>query len=251
MAIRPEFRWWILTVVVVAVLLGISALALDRPNVVWDGDAALCPHCRTAVPFFSSRCPTCDERFDWTPAPDETSPRSPWSLSAPEAQWVRERVDALGLEAAADRTAKALGITGEAATLYLEHVARGRCGWCGGTGRDLAEPKKDTPCPVCLGKKACIACGGDLRVRVGEEGAHRALAAYRRTLGGISVWLPGDTQREEVKAANEEFLPWHGGTAEASHLVFWPWWPNDKTTPAVEVARTRLNAVLTALTAGD
>jgi len=249
--IRPEFRWWILTVVVVAVLLGISALALDRPNVVWEGETALCPHCRTSVPPFSTRCPTCEERYDWTPVPEETSPRSKWSLNASEAQYVRDRVDALGDDAAAERTAEALGISVGSATLYLEHVGRGRCGWCGGTGRDLSATDEDEPCPVCFGKKACIACGGDLRIRVGEKSAHRALTAYRQKLEGISVWVPPEVQREEVEEANREFLPTHAGTTEASHLVFWPWWPNDETTPAVKVARTRLDAVLAALKQGE
>jgi hypothetical protein len=249
--IRPEFRWWILTVIVVAVLLGISALALDRPNVVWQGDSALCPHCRTEVPSYSSRCPTCEERYDWTPVPDETSPRSRWSLSTSEAQFVRERIETLGPEAAAARAAAALEISPASAALYLEHIGRGRCGWCGGTGRDLATEEGDAPCPVCFGRKACIACGGDLRVRVGDEGAHRALTAYRRELDAISVWIPADVQREEARDANQEFLPWHVGTGEASQLVFWPWWPRDKTTPAVAAARRRLDALLTALTEGE
>lgn len=247
MGIRPEFRWWILTVAVVGVLLLISALALDRPNVVWEEGVPHCPHCRSEVPFYSSLCPTCTERYDWTVAPDEGSPLSRWSLSALEARFLRERTDALGQEEAVRRVAGLLRIAREAAKEYLEQVDRGRCGWCGGTGRDLASSKKEDVCPVCFGRGLCIACGGNRRVRVGDENAHRAWIRYRTGVEDVAdaVRLPDAVRVEEVHRLARELVTSHFGTMEATRVLFWPEWPTTAT--AADASRDRLDSVLTIL----
>jgi hypothetical protein len=247
-AIRPEFRWWILTVVVLGVLLMISALALDRPNVVWSDAEPYCPHCRANVAFYSSRCQTCREQYDWTVAPEDEHAISRWSLSSLEANHVHDRIQALGPEEAAERVARKLSLDPEAAQAYLETVARGLCGYCGGTGRDLgSEAETVPPCPVCFGRRECIACGGDRRERIGDEGAHRALLEYQ--VGLVSVQMarsiPEDVRVEEIRRLTESFVRRHHGTVEATELLFWPRWPQRDR--AVSVARRRLDLVIAAL----
>src|SRR5688572_1104138 len=95
MAIRPESRWWIVTLVLVGLLFGLSALALDRPDVVWSQGVAHCPHCGTEARLGTRRCGLCREEYDWSVAPDEASPLSRWSLSALEEEHLRRRVKAL------------------------------------------------------------------------------------------------------------------------------------------------------------
>jgi hypothetical protein len=268
-AIRPEFRWWILTLAVVAVLVAISLLALDRPDVSWRGADPLCPHCQSDVPFYGTRCPTCQQQFDWVVAPEARSPLSPWSLSTLEAERLRARTQALGEEEAARRVARALQVSQEEATQYLLSVGRGRCGWCGGTGVHMpATPKAEepAPCPVCLGRKWCIACGGDRRMRLGDPGAGVAIETYAQGLGDIAPSLSQETQRAEVRRLNEAFLARHLGTVEATYLVHWPTWQNGSwpeldrpphgwgtgapATRAVEASRRRLDHVLVALDGG-
>ena len=247
MGIRPEFRWWVLTVVVVGVLLLISALALDRPNVVWDDGVPSCPHCRSEVTFFSVLCKTCGEHYDWKVASPDRSPLSHWSLTSLEARYLRERVDALGATVANQRVARALQIPLTSAEAYLETVDRGRCGWCGGTGRDVEQEREDSTCAVCLGSGQCIACGGDRRIRVGDEAAHDAFVQYRvgvedaRTGRGVSLAV----RRKEVERLTREIIRLHAGTQEATQVWFWPTWPTSKT--AVDMARERLDLVLNTL----
>lgn len=247
MGIRPEFRWWVLTIVVVGVLLLISALALDRPNVVWDEGVPHCPHCRSEVAPYSVLCRTCGEHYDWKVAPPEASPLSHWSLTGLEARHLRERVAALGETLANQRVAHALGIPLVRAQAYLELVDRGRCGWCGGTGRDLAEDGDDSVCPVCFGTGNCIACGGDRRIRVGDEAAHEALVVYREGVedAGAAEGVSLEVRRPEVERLTREFVRLHAGTEEATQIWFWPTWPGSGT--AVDTARERLDLVLKTL----
>lgn len=249
MAIRREFRWWILTVVVVGLLLFISALALDRPDVVWEEGRPHCPHCRSEVGFYSTRCRTCAERYDWSVAPDDISPYSHWSLGALEVRRLRDFVEARGREVAIDRVEEAFGIPHAAATAYLEHVGRGRCGYCGGTGRDLSAFEAGVPCPVCFGRGACIACGGDRRVRIGDEAAHRALLVYEAGVQDVrdTKHVSEAVRVEEVRRLAEKFLSRHAGTIEASRILFWPDWPSLKT--AADSARERLDRLFEVLEA--
>ncbi len=81
MAIPVGSRWWIVTLLIIGTLLLISALALDRPNVVWQGYVPHCPHCRHEVSEFSSRCADCRGELDWFTASDEQRPIYQDSLS--------------------------------------------------------------------------------------------------------------------------------------------------------------------------
>jgi hypothetical protein len=239
----------VLTVAVVAILLTISALALDKPDVRWREGAARCPHCGTLVEAYSRRCKACREEYEWTAAGDEDSPLSPWSLSALEDAALRERVKGLGHEPAAAIVAAATGLSKEAAREYLDQVGLGRCGWCGGTGRDLDRPAaKPLPCPACLGRGRCVACDGDRRIRVGDEGAARDYARYVAQLRDISSRVSLEAQREEVRRLTDAFVErWHG-TEEATRVVFWPEWTVDGRGPRlVERSRHRLDQALDAL----
>jgi hypothetical protein len=257
MAIPVRSRWWILTLAIVGVLVLISMLALDRPNVVWAGYEPHCPHCRNAVRFYAQRCAECRADFDWVVAPEEDSPISQDSLSVLEAAWLHERVAALGAPEAARRVSQATGVSVEAAGRYLGGVARGDCGWCGGTRRDLAAPEEGTPCPVCFGTGRSIACAGDRRVRLGDASARRALDAYEEDVRDL---LEGSADSEarvaEARKLNARFLASHAGTTEASRLLHWPAFaapqgPDEGgggTPPrATDVARQRLQQIVEAL----
>ena len=248
MGIRPEFRWWVLTLVVVGVLLLISALALDRPNVVWDDGVPHCPQCRSEVAFFSGLCKTCKEPYDWKEAASDDSPLSRWSLSSLEARSLRERIDALGPTVATARIAAALELPRASAEAYLEAVDRGRCGWCGGTGRDLKQEREDSTCPICFGSGQCIACGGDRRIRVGDEAAHDAYLTYRSGLDDVDadVGVPTLVRVMEAKRLTHDIVRLHAGTLDATRVLFWPDWPAASLV-AVDVARERLDLVLQTL----
>lgn len=247
MGIRPEYRWWVLTLVVVGVLLLISALALDRPNVVWEDGVPHCPQCRSEVVSFSNLCKTCGEPYDWKVASVEASPLSRWSLTSLEARFLRERVDALGATVANQRIAHALQIPLVSAQVYLETVDRGRCGWCGGTGRDVAQEDEDSTCAVCYGTGQCIACGGDRRIRVGDEAAHDAYRTYRQGVedAGAARDVPHGVRVKEVERLTKELIRLHAGTLEVTQVLFWPEWPVPRT--AVDVSRERLDLVLSTL----
>ena len=226
MGIPVKYRWWLVTILIVGTLLLISSLALDRPNVVWEFSKPHCPHCRHEVAAYSHRCADCNSEFDWTATSGTQSPISTDSLSMLEAEWVHGRVKELGLEPAALRVAKALGISAAAATEFLQNVGRGDCGLCGGSKKDLSAEDLETAdvCPCCFGSGDSVACGGDRRVRVGDPIAHRALLDYmgrmRDLVRGRAVTAPGELAKEARRLA-EAFLTMHAGTAEAALIHYW------------------------------
>lgn len=254
MAIPRSMGWLVVTGLVVLTLVALSMFALDRPDVVWAAGKAQCPHCRSDVHPYGRRCPTCREEFDWVPTSDETSPVCARCLSPAQDEWVRERRRVLGEEKAAARLAEALRVAPAAATEYLAVVGRGQCGYCGGTGTDLAAAgaKDRPPCPVCLGDRRCIACGGDRRVLVGLELAAIEAAGYdalAQTL--LAPNSPPDLVRRQLKDAATVFLRRQLGTTEVEHLVFWPDFPpvaGHAARTANAVAAERLTLVMGALT---
>jgi len=253
-AIPRSMGWLVVTGGIVLALVGLSFLALDKPNVVWGMGRASCPHCRTAVPAFAKRCPTCREEFDWVVASDEESPWCAWCLTPGEDEALRLRRKALGEEVATQRVAQALSISPAAAATWLHGVGRGQCGWCGGTGKDLGAAATETvPCPVCFGESRCIACDGDRRVRVGLEASHAEFERYRAAADVlVAPATPTETARSEIKTANEAFLRRYAGAVEAADLWFPPLFlrGNGEASPrAATMARQRLGSVLSALKA--
>ncbi len=224
MAIPRSLGWLFVTALIVAALVGLSYLALDKPNAVWTGGEPHCPQCRKPVEWYSHRCPTCREEFDWVASPEEDSPWCESCASKPEMQAMLARSKALGETATVKRVASALALPEDQAREWWKAFEPGRCGWCGGTGRNLgsAENGRDV-CPVCFGEKACIVCDGEERVRLGDEKAARALERMDRDLERwTTAHAPRDVLWKEVQAADEEFVKKHAGTLETTSLLFWP-----------------------------
>lgn len=250
MAAPKSLAWLAVIGAVVLALVGLSFVALDKDNVVWRDGKALCPHCRTAVPSYGHRCPTCREEFDWVLATDEDSPTCRSCLSPGEDDLMRERKKALGDPDAVARLAQKLSITEAAATEWLKTAGRGQCAWCGGSGRDLA--KFDAPeavCPVCFGARRCVFCGGDRRVKVGSEAAGRDLSRYHGFLSGLEGDRTTDAAvAKDVAGWNEAFLKAHTGELEAASLLMPASARESKDPPlASQRARERIDAVFDAL----
>jgi hypothetical protein len=255
MAVRPESRWWIVLLLLAGAIFGLSALALNRADVVWAAGQPRCPHCRSRVEAFSTRCAACREEYDWSASPDEDSPISAHSLSPLEERHLRARIKTLGEDVAVQRVADALKLPRAGVADYLKQVGSGRCGWCGGTGRDLAAgadaTEKDSVCPACFGRRACVACAGDRRIRLGDAAAARDLGRYLQDVSAISHLVDLDEQRAEVRRLGQAFLTVQGnsGTLEAQQVLFAPQWSPDDPQPrrTVEACRARLDQVLRAL----
>lgn len=252
MAIPRSMGWLVVTGVIVLTLVGLSVFALDRPDAVWTEGKPACPHCRTDVPHFAHRCPTCREEFDWVVTPDEAQPLCTHCLSPGQEDWVRERKRALGEDAAVERVAKTFSVTPAAAAEYLGVVGRGQCGACGGTGLDVtAEGAEILACPVCFGGQRCVACGGDRRVVLGDEPAHGAIQRYRAVVRGVDLaHTPLVAARRELKDAAALFLRRHRGTSGVAELLHWPAFVPASGQPprrALTEADERLSALLRAL----
>ncbi|MGE0192574.1 MAG: hypothetical protein AB7T63_11100 [Planctomycetota bacterium] len=248
MGIRPESRWWVVTLAVVAVLIAISLLAIDRPNVVWSRAKPHCPACRSEVAPYSSRCAACSTSFDWVIADNDACPLCRHDLGTLEAEHVHERIRALGDDVASQRVADKLGVSKESGHAYLASLGRGRCGWCGGRGIEPgAEGEPETSCRLCGGGGACAACGGDRRVQLGIQAAHLALAAWRADIEDLGTGVPEEARRREHARLTQAFFARHAGTAEALEVT----WPAPGGGGAIErvvdAARARLEQVVEAL----
>lgn len=259
MSIPRSLGWLVVTAIIVAALVGLSYLALDKPNAVWSGGTPHCPHCRKAVEMYSKRCPTCREEFDWAATPEEDSPLCSSCATRPELAQMTARAKVLGEGVVVKRVATAVSIPDDQAREWWKSFEPGRCGWCGGTGRNLgsAENGRDI-CPVCFGERVCIACDGEVYTRVGDEKAARAL---EHGLKDLEAWTtlnaPRDQFWKHLKSFDEEFVKSHPGTVEATRLLFWPAFQSvvpshvrfpDRPLSASE-ARRRVTSVLAALSA--
>jgi hypothetical protein len=250
--------WWLLvTGLVVGALVGLSFLALDKPNVVWSaepGSPALCPQCRNEVKWYAHRCPTCREEFDWVVSPEEDSPWCRSCLTSEEGRWLAARRKALGEAAAVAKVAAATGLTTDGAKAWLRSMGPGQCGWCGGTGREGATGSIG-PCAVCFGESHCIVCDESLHVRRGNERAGREWERMAAHWSALSRSHAEVDLQALVRGDAQEFLKHGTGTEEATLLPFWPDVPHDlqrgpptKDSPrAAARARARVVSVLTAL----
>ena len=248
MGIRPESRWWMVTLAVVAVLVAISLLAMDRPNVVWSGEKPHCPACRSEVAPYSSRCAACSTSFDWVIADNDACPLCRYDLGTLEAEHVHERIRALGDEVASQRVAEKLGVSPESAHAYLASLGRGRCGWCGGRGVEPGrEGEAEVTCRLCGGGGACPACGGDRRVQLGIQASHLALETWQQDVGDLGQGVPEEARRREHARLTQEFLGRHAGTVEALEVTWPPPAGGGTAERVVEAARRRLHQVVEAL----
>ena len=252
--IRKQSRWWVLTLLILALLMTLSALALNRPNVVWSGHKAHCPSCRFQVVSFSSRCAKCQTEYDWAEAPEELSPLCEYCLSALEDGYIRDSVARLSEPTVIKRFAEALQINPEMAKEVVGRVGRGRCGYCAGTGKQLggatSSKEESKPCPICLGSTKCASCEGDRRVRLGWKAAYDALVEYRRSVEDISGQLPQSSQLAEYTRLARAFLSQYAGTREAAEIDV-PLLDEDgklgDPLRAVQAARDRLSTLMESL----
>ncbi len=248
MAIPRQLRWLVATGLILGALVLLALLAMDQKDSVWADGKPHCPHCRTETPYYGNRCPTCREPFDWAEEPEEEAPYCVECLSPGEDAWLRDRQKALSDAAAVQRVAGVLHLDAAAATEWLRELGPGQCGWCGGSGRDLAAPATaPKPCPVCLGAKKCIACGGDRRVAVGRHAAGIALDHYRLRITSLAGFIAPARAREELWKENEAFLHRHVGTREASDLLFVPGFRAGEPLRAAHEGRDRVEVVAKAL----
>jgi hypothetical protein len=180
-----SWPWLLFGVGLVGVVVLLSYAALDRADVVWDGGEPFCPHCRTAVPLYSTQCPACRQSYDWA------SVDLLCTLCLTQGDVARiQAVPLPDREAAARKAFPDDPRRAEALLRWWREIRHGACVWCAGTGKDLfanpGEPGEGTnglpPCPICLGDGDCILCGGDEKMRRGDPGAHRDLARYRERL---------------------------------------------------------------------
>jgi hypothetical protein len=235
----PRSLWWlVLTAAIVAALVGISYLALAglRPNAVWSEMKPHCPHCRTDIPYYAQRCPTCREELDWVVSPEEDSPWCTACATKPEMQRMLAGAKALGETATISRLAAALALPEPAARAWWKALEAGRCGWCGGTGKDLGAAG-DAECPVCFGGEACIGCDGDLFTRLGNERAARDRDRMKRELAPLQGPKNGAYWKEH-RALARDYLRRHAGTSEATQVAIDPLPPSvAPEPPAVEALR--------------
>ena len=220
----PRSIWWLLvTGFIVLALVGLSMLALDKPNAVWAEGVPHCPHCRHEISLYSHRCPTCREEFDWVPTPDDDSPVCEACLLESEAEILKSRAAALGADAV-QRVGEALDVSPQAAAEWLRSIKPGACGWCGGTGHDLARTGTAAAavCPACFGEKDCVVCAGDRKVRLGVEAADRDVRRAQLRWNALSAADGEDGMRRAVRTDEERLIKRHSGTLEAGRLPFWP-----------------------------
>ena len=220
MGVRPEHRWLLLTALIVGALLLLSALAMNRPNVVWADAKPHCPGCRHEVKPYANRCSDCRFEFDWVVADEEDSPVSPFILSADEQRAFKAAVEALGEEKAAKRVATATGLSATDAARYLDRLTRSSCGYCAGTGAHLGG---SGDCPVCFGHDTCVSVDDEdtLRIRLGDEDAARDLRRLKLTLQGLGRPAKGDagaSARAEIRELLEDYMDDHAGSIEATQV---------------------------------
>lgn len=132
----------------------------------------------------------------------------------------------------------------------------GQCGWCGGTGEELAlagasAPAKDDACRICRGRKRCITCSRGAKMRQGDVGAAVALERLRLVEAEFRPSVGLDAQRAELVRLNEAFLERYAGSVEAQSLVDPATWQGPKAGQAPSTlasqARQRIDRVLEAL----
>ncbi|MHC4957427.1 MAG: hypothetical protein ACYTGN_03555 [Planctomycetota bacterium] len=228
-------KWLAFVVLCVALLVSLGVLAVDEPDVAWEGRKALCPHCRAGLEYFAVACRECNRTFDWR-SRKETCRHC---LDREEVKVLQDGFAALELEEDEALPAELKGLTRP----YLLAIEEGACTFCGGIGNVMAEGEKqpDKPCPICRGDGLCIGCNGDRVVTLGDRQAHlRRLerdriwdeAVTREKLTGLTL-LRGELVDDDVDALR--------GHAEAATLV------DQSGNRLLDLARDRVRAAFVAI----
>jgi hypothetical protein len=157
-------RWLLFAAVCVAALVALGILAVDERDVAWERDRPLCPYCRNELKLFALACKECRHAVDWVPRQEPC----PWCLEPEEA--TRMRGFALDLELRGRDMPPPLR---EFTDAYFADIQAGDCPYCGGLGEVQENGGRPRRCPVCFGRRKCIACDGDRVLLRGEPAAHR------------------------------------------------------------------------------
>jgi len=144
-------KWLLFTGACVAVLVILGALAVDERDVVWEGREASCPYCRVDLPDMAVVCKACNRSVDWMPLSEECT----WCLERNDVGHLKDLVEGMKLE----EGSMPEGLTGFPFA-YFKGIDEGACTFCAGLGQVL-EGTAEVRCPVCRGRKRCIACDGD------------------------------------------------------------------------------------------
>lgn len=157
-------RWLLFAAACVAALVALGILAVDERDVVWERDRPLCPYCRHELNLFALACKECRHAIDWVPRQEPC----PWCLNSAEA--TRMRGFALDLELRGRGMPEPLR---EFTDAYFADIQGGDCPFCGGLGEVQQNGGSPRRCPVCFGRRKCIACNGDGVTLRGDPVAHR------------------------------------------------------------------------------
>ena len=162
-------KWLAFVFVCVGLLIALGILAVDLPDVAWEGRKALCPHCRAGLEYFAVACRECNRTFDWRSRRETCS----HCLAREEAKLLQDGLAALELDEDDPLPEELRGFPRP----YLLAIEEGACTYCGGVGKVVADGASDGAageerCPVCRGDGVCVGCNGDRVVIVGDRQAH-------------------------------------------------------------------------------
>ena len=153
-------KWLVFTGACVAALISLGVLAVDERDALWEGRLALCPYCREELNSYALQCLHCRRTVDWV----STEEACRWCLSAEDVKILRDGLAALKLDKGDPLP--------EFTRPYLLSIETGDCTYCGGLG-SVMNGRGEMTCPVCRGRKRCIACEGGRKVVIGDKRAHQ------------------------------------------------------------------------------
>jgi hypothetical protein len=213
---RPErtfLNWLIFGLALVALVVFLIVIAMDRDNIDWENGKPWCPHCRLEVPAYSTKCPTCRERYDWI-----TDERLCYlCLADSDVDWIHS-IPADEMDVTIRKAFSADASQTKAVMEWLQKIDSGDCVHCAGTGIDLFAPVAEngakTPCPVCFGDGDCILCEGREKIRIGNLDAHRDYMRHMESLAYHDGRLARPTA-EKLQEAVESIV----GTLQGYHEV--------------------------------
>ncbi len=159
-------KWLVFTGFCVVLLITLGALAVDERDVVWEGRKTLCPYCRVDLPSLANVCRECNRSVDWSPQQEECR----WCLPRTDIGYLQDMIDELDLEEPLPKSLAGFQLA------YFRAIDEGACTYCAGLGA-VMEGTAEVRCPVCRGRKRCIACDGDRGVMVGDPAKYRVLLA--------------------------------------------------------------------------
>lgn len=157
-------KWLVFTGAFVAALIWLGVKAVEERDALWEGRSPLCPYCREELNAYALACLHCRRTVDW----DSTKETCRWCLSGEDVKILRDGLATLRLDKGDPLPASVAGFTRP----YLLSIEPGDCTYCGGLG-SVMNGRGEMTCPVCRGRKRCIACEGGRKVVIGDKQAHQ------------------------------------------------------------------------------